>query len=178
MVIIRISGRGIAEGEIAAAKTNSNEIDISSSTFKLTLMSVVRRYPPAFVEKVGAVTGYTSGEVVQHCFDSFRTGEDGREIVFVCQQVASYGSSGGDSGSPVFSPDTKSDWSHYDRASIWEGIHSSTVVDQSTGDRYSVYSPLIGFQMDLEKQCEETRQCYRLGDIDWWYRDAYYGTDY
>jgi hypothetical protein len=53
------------------------------------------------VRKVGRTTGQTFGEVLDLCMN-FQVQFNSVNYILVCQDTASYGSAGGDSGAPVF----------------------------------------------------------------------------
>lgn len=80
------------------------------------------------VDKIGRTTGWTYANVTSTCFDD--VGID--NIVRQCSYAGNYGSSGGDSGAPVF---------------IWHG-NTVTLLGIHWGSG-GVYSPLGGLRLDL-----------------------------
>ena len=80
------------------------------------------------VDKIGRTTGWTFGTVTNTCFSDTRV--DG--IVRQCSYAGNYGSSGGDSGAPVF---------------MWHG-NTVTLVGIHWGAG-GVFSPLGGLRLNL-----------------------------
>jgi hypothetical protein len=93
--------------------------------------STVWPYPGQPVEKMGKKTGWTFGNVTQTNVDISISGSN---IRMLSQIKADYGSSGGDSGSPVFEILS-------DKNVSLLGIHWGH--DYSSGDRYFSFSGFI-----------------------------------
>lgn len=77
------------------------------------------------VTKVGSATGKTTGQITATCVD-VKLFDDitQQDIWILCQQRANYGSSGQDSGAPVFIPYSPTNWN----TPRLVGIHSSRVL--------------------------------------------------
>jgi hypothetical protein len=85
------------------------------------------------VDKIGRTTGWTWGQVTHTCRD-LRRGVNRR----VCQDLATYSSDQGDSGSPVFI------W-HGDNTATLRGVHWGS----DGGLNLAIFSPLSGVKKDL-----------------------------
>jgi hypothetical protein len=98
------------------------------------------RYPAngEMVDKVGRTTGWTYGYVQRTCYNTrasnngSRVRVNGNLVRMTCQYSASYNSSGGDSGSPVFH---------------WHG-NEVTIMGVHWGSG-GIFSPLGGIQTDF-----------------------------
>jgi hypothetical protein len=92
------------------------------------------------VDKVGRTTGWTFGYVRHSCVDytlAYRT-------ILRCQQLADYGSAGGDSGSPVFRITSFSN-----STAQLQGIHWGGNAQTSKCDNCAVFSSIGGIEADL-----------------------------
>lgn len=100
------------------------------------------------VQKVGAKSGWSSGEITRTCVDSRRSSH---EIILQCQYRGNYSTSGGGtSGSPVFTKVIE-DYEDGDVVNpvALVGIHrASSKRDQPGG--YSGFSPIEGVMKDFE----------------------------
>jgi hypothetical protein len=85
------------------------------------------------LDKMGAATGWTYGELYESCADVKRDWH-----IRLCQGTARYGSNSGDSGAPVFR------WNYDDTVSLF-GVHWGSSSDGSL----AVYSPIWGLNRDL-----------------------------
>lgn len=85
--------------------------------------------------KMGRTTGMTSGYIQGTCWNTTSGG-----FTYLCQNVASYYSQGGDSGAPVFTLDANLD------ATI-HGIHRAS---QGTAPYWRIFSTLGGIYSDLD----------------------------
>lgn len=88
------------------------------------------------VHKVGSVTGWTAGRVLRTCVDTKVAYRDWS--VLRCQAYASYSSTGGDSGAPVFMIQP-------DGTVLLLGLHWGEAQDRS----YASFSPIGRIQSDL-----------------------------
>lgn len=95
----RQEGASVSRGFIANASFGSPSWN-GTSRYRIT--SVEPSEPqPGEVRKVGRTTGQTFGEVLDLCMN-FQVQFNSVNYILVCQDTASYGSAGGDSGAPVF----------------------------------------------------------------------------
>lgn len=76
-------------------------IDVSNPTIPITNKTL---FPFAgdIVDKVGARTGWTYGQVTGTCVTIYASNANGQVMQFVCMHTASGGAKGGDSGAGVF----------------------------------------------------------------------------
>jgi len=91
-------------GAIARTYVNSTTIDAGIPSFQIN-GTLSHAQVGDFMEKVGAVTGWTRGEVTQSCVDvNWERDEDNlvSDITLFCQVRVDATGKGGDSGSPVF----------------------------------------------------------------------------
>jgi hypothetical protein len=85
---------GVQQGQVAAAGLNTTTVN-----GRYTVDDVEDPYQGEIVQKTGAVTGRTSGEVLYPC--AMATYHFGNKTL-LCQGVADYGDADGDSGGAVF----------------------------------------------------------------------------
>ncbi len=100
------------------------------------------------LQKVGAKSGWSSGDIIGTCVDSSRSSH---QIILQCQYRAKYATSGGGtSGSPVFT-EIIDDYPNADVANpvALVGIHRASSNRESTAG-YSSFSPIEGVMKDFE----------------------------
>lgn len=93
------------------------------------------------VSKVGRTSGWTYGGITETCADVNHSDDDIGDFRYECQELAQYYSSGGDSGSPVF---TELNAPHTDVS--LNGIHWGRFTE---GDDERIFSRISGVQQDL-----------------------------
>jgi hypothetical protein len=89
------------------------------------------------LDKVGATTGWTYGNLHRGCVDTRTRARS--DAILKCQHFATYVAAGGDSGAPVFK------WYYNDTVMLY-GIHTATVEDG--GQEYAVYSGYRSIEHD------------------------------
>lgn len=120
--------------------SGSTNIDHSSPTMNIT-GSKSHPVSGEMVDKVGRTTGWTYGFINRTCYRTRQNNNgtpvrvNGRRVLFLCQYRASYNSSDGDSGSPVFK---------------WHG-NTVTMVGINWGDSNGngILSPMQGIQLEI-----------------------------
>ncbi len=112
----------------------SGSLDINPSNPRFQLTGWTNTLSGQTLQKVGATTGWTSGNVVSTCTSQNVLNTD---ITLLCQYQVDAGARGGDSGSPVFAGTGSTSTL---RGILWGG--------NSTGSRYT-YSPMYGIERDL-----------------------------
>ena len=88
--IARTNSRGTTSGSITISTTNPRFFITSETAFPTVGQQV---------NKIGRTTGWTFGSVTSACVD---VNVSGSNISQLCQDITTFGSGGGDSGSPVF----------------------------------------------------------------------------
>lgn len=112
----------------------SRVVDAANPVFPITGRASVTQGAPA--HKVGASTGWTRGDVDRTCVDvkvKYRT-----YSVMRCQKFATYSSTGGDSGAPVFALQP-------DGTVLLLGIHWGETDDRA----FAIFSSLAQVEADL-----------------------------
>ena len=124
---IKYEGNITSDRKIAIADINRNITKIAP------VKLVIRGKVGIMAWRSGASSGLSKGSVVETCVDvpAAQT-----KTYFICQDIASYSSKGGDSGSPVFNGSPQS----------LMGIHWGRRAPEGI---YRVYSPFSGIARDL-----------------------------
>lgn len=134
------TGGGPDRGKVArttyvgvGCNSGSTTIDSSNPRFTVTAKNTSGAVQGQILDKVGATTGWTSGQVASTCVDmNVSSGE-----TFFCQSVVDAAVWGGDSGSPVFDRLSSSTIEIY--GILWARI----------GGCQFVYSPISGIETDF-----------------------------
>lgn len=114
--------------------------EIASGSQQVIVSKATSTAQGEIVEKVGRTTGWTTGSVERSCVEVSVSSTK----VLRCQHFTSYGSGGGDSGSPVFTTEWRYVYVNPYRVSL-RGVHSGATQDGV----YAVFSPISGIEADL-----------------------------
>jgi hypothetical protein len=94
--------RPTAVSSSGCASSGSCELTLDSTKPTFPIKAEIATVQGRIVHKVGITTGWTSGEVTHTCLDV-----DLGAITFLCQDLADFYSTAGDSGAPVFERDSQ-----------------------------------------------------------------------
>lgn len=140
-LVILNGTRAAGVGEIARTKLGSTLIDQSNPVFYIDNLHLHRLNPPSTVYMVGQRSGLQTGRVVEpHCLDVQVEDGAGGTIWIICEQLANYASTSGDSGAPVF------ELNHQGRV-IVAGIHTGRWT--LGGSSVASYSSLVALGVPL-----------------------------